>query len=795
MKLKKNLMVALGVLSAAFLTGGGVISASASQTNDHALCQEYCLVCDVAEKVNALPDASEITLENALAVTQQIHNIDRIKFDMTDEEYDEFALLVQKEGYGHVVKYENAVDAIRKLNAGNSLYVQKKFDLNGETLSDTSDAEVSFAVKNLSNGQTDVVTLFDLGATTSALGAEYYEMTSDGWTYLYKLPDGEYSIEEIGLENGVEVNGARYSFACTETTVDGVSYAGNGGTFTLSGDETVRVNLTNSFITADYVFVDGQGNGISGVTVQSGAGQFGPSDASGKIMTGMGADIQDTLTVLSADGYCIPETISYQITGESDLSDMDGNPIENLSLAFENNTYTFTLVLNAHRYENGFCEHCDAYQAATKTVGTYDFDGDSSTDDVVYEIANAGQLYWFASLVNGGEYGANGAIVANVTVNENVLTAEKELNGDGSDLRVWTPIGNGSNAYTGTLFGGNLTVSGLYFNDAAANDVGLFSFVSGKVRGVKVADSYFNANERVGGIVGKSTGVVEFCENSATVKGVEDVGGIVGYLEYNKITACANKGKITGSGIVGNAHPGTVSNCYSVGEVTGSGIAGKDYANGVSNCYYLSGSATGGIDGADVDGFAQARTAEQFKSGEVAFLLNSQVTDGTQSWYQTLGTHESPVVEAAAGTVYYGYVDCGAEEKTYANTPLSETVIPHTYGEWVAEVPATCEADGCKGYYHCSVCDKYFDENKAEVEEETLLLPMLGHAYSEWEITKEPTMDEGGLRKKVCANCGDVVEEELPSKKVEMFGILIAVAALLIGGILVGTLVRSEDRE
>lgn len=479
------------------------------------------------------------------------------------------------------------------------------------------------------------------------------------------------------------------------------------------------------------------------------------------------------------------------LTGGLSIANVSAN--ENFSI--NDNSIALVEELHEHAFVNGFCETCDDYQAANQTVGVYDLDGDSSTADVVYEIGNAGQLYWFASLVNGGEYGANGVLVADVVVNENVLTEEKELNGDGSNLRVWTPIGKGSNGYTGTFFGGNLTVSGLYFNDATANDVGLFSVVNGKISGVKIADSYFNANERVGGIVGKLTGLVKLCENSATVQGVEDVGGIVGYLEYNTVTACANKGKIVGSGIVGNAHPGTVSNCYSIGEVTGSGIAGKDYANGVSNCYYLSGSATGGIDGADVDGFADAKTAEQFASGEVAFLLNNEVTDGTQSWYQTLGTQESPVVDVSAGAVYYGYVDCGAEEKTYENTPLSETVIPHTYGEWVAEVPATCEADGCKGYYHCSVCEKYFDEQKAEVEEQSLFLPMLGHAYGEWEITKDPTMDEGGARKKVCANCSGEILEELPSKKVEMFGILIVVAALLIVGIFAGTIVRSDDRE
>ena len=46
--------------------------------------------------------------------------------------------------------------------------------------------------------------------------------------------------------------------------------------------------------------------------------------------------------------------------------------------------------------QNGFGSD-GSYQEATLTTEKYDIDGDG-TKDKVYEIGNAGQLYWFAAL-------------------------------------------------------------------------------------------------------------------------------------------------------------------------------------------------------------------------------------------------------------------------------------------------------------------------------------------------------------------------------------------------------------
>lgn len=139
---------------------------------------------------------------------------------------------------------------------------------------------------------------------------------------------------------------------------------------------------------------------------------------------------------------------------------------------------------------NGFgnCPKCNAivYQPAVETTDKYDIDDDGEKE-TVYEISNAGQLYWFAGLVNGTLDGvkqnklANAILTANITVNENLLDSlqyDTEGNvSNGSDFISWTPIAdwmeNRTTQYSGTFDGNNKTVSGLYFN-GDSTCIGLF---------------------------------------------------------------------------------------------------------------------------------------------------------------------------------------------------------------------------------------------------------------------------------------------------------------------------------
>jgi len=89
---------------------------------------------------------------------------------------------------------------------------------------------------------------------------------------------------------------------------------------------------------------------------------------------------------------------------------------------------------------------------------------DTDSDDY-YEIGTADELYAFAAAVADGKNSIKVKLTANITVNEGVMTAES------TGVRLWTPI---RNSYSGTFDGDGHTVSGLYFNDTSAEDVGLF---------------------------------------------------------------------------------------------------------------------------------------------------------------------------------------------------------------------------------------------------------------------------------------------------------------------------------
>ena len=200
-----------------------------------------------------------------------------------------------------------------------------------------------------------------------------------------------------------------------------------------------------------------------------------------------------------------------------------------------------------------------------------------------YEISNADDLYEFAQIVNGTHTtiaqntAANAILTADITVNEDVLTEDGKLNGDGSNFEVWTPIGRSDCEYAGIFDGNGHTVSGLYFNDSTVNHIGLLGYTGGcTVKNVGVVDSYLSGENFVGGLVGcfyDST--AENCYNEGAVSGAEYVGGIAGTARESIIQYCYNMGKVKcemrGGGIAGEIYSYTeILNCYNHGDVSGS---------------------------------------------------------------------------------------------------------------------------------------------------------------------------------------------------------------------------------
>ena len=140
-------------------------------------------------------------------------------------------------------------------------------------------------------------------------------------------------------------------------------------------------------------------------------------------------------------------------------------------------------------------------------------DGSSATP---YQISTAGELYWFAALVNGdrsveGVTAANKSacakLTANIVVNEKVLNESGELNS--GTFTEWTPMGYDNDPYSGIFDGDNHTISGLYFNNSERKEAGLFGVSKGTIKNVGVVDSYFCGYDFVGGICGLNHGTVD----------------------------------------------------------------------------------------------------------------------------------------------------------------------------------------------------------------------------------------------------------------------------------------------
>ena len=348
------------------------------------------------------------------------------------------------------------------------------------------------------------------------------------------------------------------------------------------------------------------------------------------------ADVNAEETVLAVSENAVTgETgagvVEAKKTGEPEVENggAENREAENTDLDAETADQDTENADGTHTYKNGFCtdDGCSAYEPAVLTTGKYDIDanGEITDSDEAYEIGNAGQLYWFAGLVNGTltdgtaqNLKANAVLTADITVNEDLLTSiNTDEDGNvtnGSSFKAWRPMGmadekgNLTGWYTGIFDGNGHSISGLYVNrDEAADDVhtwfksciGLFGYYSGVTRNLSVLDSYMRGKDCIGGICGYNDGgTIQNCYSAATVCGDSYIGGICGRSEGDSIIEnCYNTGYVYGAtrsigGICGD-NSATLQGCYNVGNVNGKfyvgGIVGESSGSGntiwIKDCY------------------------------------------------------------------------------------------------------------------------------------------------------------------------------------------------------------------
>lgn len=305
-------------------------------------------------------------------------------------------------------------------------------------------------------------------------------------------------------------------------------------------------------------------------------------------------------------------------------------------------------------------------QAQTIWDGTADTSwyNETSTE---FEISTAEQLAGLAELVNNGNdfSGKTILLTADIVLND---TSDWENWENSAPNNTWTPIGNSSNKFSGTFDGQGHTVSGVYINSENKYQ-GLFGHNEGTIKNIGVTESYIKGDYSVGGVCGLNNtlrGTISNCYNSGAISGNEEVGGVCGYNNEGTISDCYNSGIVSGDWLVGS-------------------VCGYNLYGTISNCYYLEGTAEGGINGNDVSGQAEVKSAEQFTSGEVCWLLNEEQSEG--AWGQKLDTDPYPVLDGPAvfkdGDIYYNEKTTAIEETNNEQASfviVSENLTIKIYG-------------------------------------------------------------------------------------------------------------------
>ena len=341
------------------------------------------------------------------------------------------------------------------------------------------------------------------------------------------------------------------------------------------------------------------------------------------------------------------------------------------------------------KYLNGFCDVCDGYQKPNLVSGVYDLNQDTVIDDV-FEITNAGELYYFSDFVNDGNINACAILLNDIIINEDVVSKNEKVFGtyklNEGTFRTWKPIGYVKGLdileYDGIFDGNNHFISGIYLDDELFDGAAVFAVANpdALIKNLTVKDIYLNGNKWTSGLVGSIEGTIYNCSvkeahisgnyidsytggiagsaiegtiskcfvEEAEISGINFVGGIVGAISSKSIientysSAYVYGGEYVG-GIVGRSGASTTSNSYNIGyvnyglsdKINVGSICGGFYGGSTFlNCYYLEGTHSVGVYDKRTNFEITEATLNSFENGEIAYLLQNGCTD--QIWGQKL---------------------------------------------------------------------------------------------------------------------------------------------------------------
>jgi hypothetical protein len=157
----------------------------------------------------------------------------------------------------------------------------------------------------------------------------------------------------------------------------------------------------------------------------------------------------------------------------------------------------------------------------------------------------------------------------------------------------WTPLGNTSRPFSGSLDGQGYRISGLTINRPPMIDVGFIGYASASsvLKNVRFENIAIQGMTHVGGAAGRSLGTIQNVSVNGSVRGVVWVGGLIGYFLGDgttpaSITDCnANDIEVSGK-----THVGGIA-----GEMTGGASLTRSWSSGTVTGHPAEGVIAGGL--------------------------------------------------------------------------------------------------------------------------------------------------------------------------------------------------------
>jgi hypothetical protein len=338
---------------------------------------------------------------------------------------------------------------------------------------------------------------------------------------------------------------------------------------------------------------------------------------------------------------------------------------------------------------------------------------------------------------------------------------------DASETSSWNggqgfnPIGDDIVNFTGTFDGNGHTISYLTIDREDDWYLGLFGYIEGgTIENVTLQNVNVSGNERIGGLIGRTNGLVQNSSSNGQVTGRNHVGGLVG-LNRGQIQNSYSSGEVSSSnnagGLVGS-NINEVNSSYSTSNVSGTlhrigGLVGENSGNIIKS--YATGEvlATTTVGGLVGWNRLSGEINESFSLGDVSGEervggLVGRNDNGNSRIYYSYAQGDVEGIERVGGLVGTNSDD-GEIIETYATGSVSGTTdvggligsngatLSSSY--WDLESSGQNEGighgnqDGTNGLTTSQMTGSSVEENMSEFDWEDIWKTVSGYPILKWQ--------------------------------------------------------------